>query len=139
MRLYKYREWRLGLMTETSEATTGGTNGSGEENKNGSIIFTMPMELKAMIENAAKESNKPVGAYVRGRVAELFGYELPATQHGRARKYATVEERLAAQKPSSRNATNSSRNCLRNTAHRRLVRLRVKLRQLAARANSALR
>jgi len=85
-------------MTETSEATTGGTNGSGEENKNGSIIFTMPMELKAMIENAAKESNKPVGAYVRGRVAELFGYELPATQHGRARKYATVEERLAAQK-----------------------------------------
>lgn len=83
----------------TTEATSSGdtTNGT-EEKKSGSIIFTVPMELKEKVEAAAKGENKPVGAYVRAKIAELFGYELPATQHGRARKYATVEERVAAQK-----------------------------------------
>jgi len=98
MALYTWKDWWLDV-TEQGAVTEGsGTNGAVDEPKNGSIIFTMPMELKTKIEEAAKADNKPVGAYVRSRIADLFGYELPATQHGRARKYATVEERIAAQK-----------------------------------------
>ena len=61
---------------------------------------------KSLVEAEAKASNVPVGAFVRSLIAERHGYTLPPTQQGRARKYATAEERVAAQraKQAERNA-----------------------------------
>jgi hypothetical protein len=62
------------------------------------IMFHVPVEMKVLLEKAAEERNIPLTAFVRATMAEVIGYVLPPSQLGRARKYATIEEREAAQK-----------------------------------------
>lgn len=64
-----------------------------------SIMFSIPAELKAQIDEAAEAKSQPVAALVRSIVADHFNYTLPDIQRGGARKkYANEEEREAARK-----------------------------------------
>ena len=62
------------------------------------IMFNVPLKLKVAIEAAAEEQDLPISALCRQAVAAFIGYKLSKTEMTRARKYATVEERIAAQK-----------------------------------------
>lgn len=62
------------------------------------IMFNVPVKLKAVIEQAAEERDLPVSGLIRQAVAQFLGYKLSPTDMARAKKYATVEERIAAQK-----------------------------------------
>lgn len=64
-----------------------------------SIMFSIPAELKAKIDDAAEGKGQSVAALVRTIVADHFEYVLPDIQRGGARKkYANDEEREAARK-----------------------------------------
>ena len=62
------------------------------------IMFNVPVKMKAAIETAAEEQDIPVSGLIRQAVAKFIGYTLSKTDMARARKYATLEERMAAQK-----------------------------------------
>lgn len=62
------------------------------------IMFNVPLALKVAIEKSAEEKDIPVSALCRQAVAAFIEYKLSKTEMTRARKYATVEERIAAQK-----------------------------------------
>jgi hypothetical protein len=64
-----------------------------------SLMFHLPLEMKVALEKAATAEGKSTTAYVRGALADLVGYTLPpAMERGGGRKYASPEERIAAQK-----------------------------------------
>jgi hypothetical protein len=62
------------------------------------IMFNVPIRMKVAIEAAAEEQDLPISGLVRQAVAQFIGYKLSKTDMARARKYATIEERMAAQK-----------------------------------------
>jgi hypothetical protein len=66
------------------------------------FVVQVPIEMKAMIEEVAAQSGVPTSSYARRVLADAVGFELTAAQFSRARKYATVEERIAAQKARER-------------------------------------
>ena len=62
------------------------------------VMVQMPAELKAFLFAYADEHNTSVAALLREASANLVGYTLEPTTLGARKKYATVEERKAAQK-----------------------------------------
>lgn len=62
------------------------------------VMVQMPLGLKIELEKYCETEKLPVAGFIRKLVADEIGYSLPAISIGRARKYATVEERMAAQK-----------------------------------------
>ena len=62
------------------------------------IMFNVPLKMKVAIEESATEKNIPISALCRQAVAAFIEYKLSKTEMTRARKYATIEERMAAQK-----------------------------------------
>lgn len=72
------------------------------------IMFSLPAGLRALAEKMAEDKDTGLGTVIREAVAAYFEYELPATERRkRASKYASDEERKAAQKEKNkkRNAT----------------------------------
>jgi len=64
-----------------------------------SIMFHLPIEMKVALEKAATEKGMSTTAYVRGVLADNVGYKLPpSAARGGNRKYASPEERIAAQR-----------------------------------------
>jgi len=65
-----------------------------------SLMFHMPVEMKAELENAARAAGQSTTAFVRDALADKIGYDLPpaTSRGGGGRKYASPEERIAAQK-----------------------------------------
>ena len=61
------------------------------------MMFNLPVSLKAAIEAHAEKEGLTSSALVRQAIAATVGYELPEGM-GRAKKYATEDERKAAQK-----------------------------------------
>lgn len=61
-------------------------------------MIQMPLGLKLELEKYCTEEKMPVAGFVRKLVADAIGFNLPAISIGRARKYATVQERIDAQK-----------------------------------------
>jgi len=69
-----------------------------------SVMVTMPVELKIrLLDEAAKSGeNMTLARFVRETLADTFDVELPNVIRQRAKKYATEEERIAAQKAASK-------------------------------------
>ena len=63
-----------------------------------SLMFHMPVEMKVKLEQAAKAAGLSTTAFVRNIAADKIGYTLPVETQTTGRKYATPEERQAAQK-----------------------------------------
>ena len=62
------------------------------------IMIQVPIPLKVAIEQHCENHKLPVSGYIRKLIADDLDYTLSAVNIGRARKYATVEERIVAQK-----------------------------------------
>ncbi len=71
-------------------------------NVRSSIMVTVPLELKQLIEEESERRNTPVSSLVRNWIADAMDYTLPVIERHRATKYASEEERRAAQKQQSR-------------------------------------
>lgn len=67
------------------------------ENVKAQVMISVPPEMKVLLDDAAKQNNLSTAAFCRKYLAEAIDYDLPATSVGRGRKYATIEERIAAQ------------------------------------------
>lgn len=72
-------------------------DGQEQEKPTSQIMFTVPNELKDLIESKAKEEGKSVSGLMRELVADEFDFTLPDIIRTRVSKYATPEERKAAQ------------------------------------------
>jgi hypothetical protein len=90
--------------TESSASENGANEKASDK---ASIMFGVPSELKRLLDGRAEAEDISVAALVRNLVAREFNYTLPKVTRERAKKYATEEERTAAQKArmSERNAT----------------------------------
>ena len=62
------------------------------------IMIQVPIPLKVRLEQHCTELKIPVSGFIRKLIADEIDYTLSPTSIGRARKYATVEERVIAQK-----------------------------------------
>lgn len=62
------------------------------------VMIQVPVSLKVALEQYCEVAKVPVSGFIRKLVADAIDYKLPATSVGRSRKYATPEERMAAQK-----------------------------------------
>lgn len=62
------------------------------------IMFNVPLRMKVAIEQAAEARDLPISGLIRQAVAQFIDFKLSKTEMARARKYATIEERIAAQK-----------------------------------------
>lgn len=62
------------------------------------VMVQMPLALKVQLEEFCEGKKVPVAGFVRKLVADAVGFTLSPITIGRARKYATVEERIAEQK-----------------------------------------
>jgi len=90
--------------------------GTGEDadKKRGSrsyIVVPLPPDLKSRFESEAEAADLPAGPYVRNLLAKLLGIELPpAAITARRSKYASDEERKAAQKQRNQNRSATMRD-----------------------------
>lgn len=93
-------------------ATGEAANGTTAEAKTNSrpnrsyIVVPVPADLKTRFEEEAKAADVPVGPYVRNLLAKFLGIEIPVSASTRRSKYASDEERKAAQ--TTRNQTRSA-------------------------------
>lgn len=62
------------------------------------VAIPMPMSLRLRFEGEAKTADKPLGPYLRDWIADQLGITLPVLTVKRHSKYASEEERKAAQK-----------------------------------------
>lgn len=62
-----------------------------------SLMFNLPIAMRFALEEKAADADVTVAKFVRDIVAEAIGYKLPVGE-GRARKYATEQEKKDAQK-----------------------------------------
>ena len=62
------------------------------------MTINVPVELKAAIDEAADAAQEKITPFVTKLIADALGVDLPPSAFQRKRKYATVEERIAAQK-----------------------------------------
>jgi predicted DNA-binding protein len=62
------------------------------------LAVQVPITLKAALDNAADNAGKPFATFIREVLAAGINFKLTADMSGRSKKYATVEERIAAQK-----------------------------------------
>lgn len=69
------------------------------KNRNVAVLTVMmPPGLRDAINEAAEESSASAANWARKTIADALGYELPTQASGRTKKYATEEERVAANK-----------------------------------------
>ena len=80
---------------EGAEATEAGEE---ESSTRTYVVVTMPPDMKAAIEAAAKAQEIPVAVWARRLLASEVEYLLPEGTITRARKYSSDEERKQAQK-----------------------------------------
>jgi hypothetical protein len=62
------------------------------------LMVTLPVKLKALLESAAEAQEKPTAAMAREIIAKALDYQLEPIFRGRAKKYASEEEKKAAVK-----------------------------------------
>lgn len=62
------------------------------------IMIQVPIPLKIAIDKHCEELKVPVSGFIRKLIADEVDYVLAPTSIGRARKYASIEDRVAAQK-----------------------------------------
>ena len=62
------------------------------------IVVPMPANMKSIFEAEAQQAEKPAGVFIRDLLAGQRGIEIPVSVSTPRRKYATDEEREAAQK-----------------------------------------
>lgn len=100
----------------TSEAPAEGAGeASGKANSRPNrsyIVVPVPADLKARFEEEAKTKDVPVGPYVRDLLAGFLGITIPATVSTRRSKYASDEERKAAQKARTQSRSNTMRSLM---------------------------
>lgn len=105
--------------TATAEAPTDGTTGEGAATPKANarpnrsyIVMPLPADLKARFEEEAKVKDVPVGPYVRDLLAGYMGITIPATVSTRRSKYASDEERKAAQTQRNQSRSQTMRNLM---------------------------
>lgn len=77
------------------------------------IVVPLTPELKERFESEAKAAdNKPVGPYFRDLLFGLLGIPIPETTVVRHSKYASKEEREAAQKERNKNRSTTMKTLL---------------------------
>jgi len=70
-----------------------------EEKSRSSIMVSMPIEMKTMVQQKAKEAGTSTVAFVREHIAGLVGYDGPLTKGRTVTRFeGTPEERKAARK-----------------------------------------
>lgn len=83
-----------------------GSNGTGgyspEELGRANVVVPMPAFFKELLAQEAKAADKPVGPFLRDLLASARGITIPESAVRRRSKYASDEERRAAQKASMR-------------------------------------
>jgi hypothetical protein len=88
------------------QGPAAGTEGPGGDQGEGAnprtarsyIVVPLPPDLKTRFQEEAKVADKDVGPYVRDLLAQFLGIEIPVTAVSRRSKYASDDERKAAQK-----------------------------------------
>lgn len=69
------------------------------KNRNVAVLTVMmPPVLRDKISEASDAASESAATWARKALADALGYELPKQASGRAKKYATDEERIAANK-----------------------------------------
>lgn len=85
--------------TTSTPATNGTAPKAAEESQYNGIMVTATPEFKAAVKAAAEKADKSLSAWVRDLIATTIGYTGPMSKETkRVRKYASEEERAAAQK-----------------------------------------
>lgn len=67
-----------------------------------SIMVSVPVEFHGLLAQKAEAEGKTLAGFVRDMLASEFNYTLPPVTRQRARKYASEEERKAAQAENQR-------------------------------------
>lgn len=98
----------------TAESTGAeGTDAKANSRPNRSyIVVPVPADLKTRFEEEAKAADVPVGPYVRNLLAKFLGIEIPVTASTRRSKYASDEERKAAQTARAQSRSATMRNLM---------------------------
>jgi hypothetical protein len=85
--------------TNGSEGVEGAQAAADTAKARSYIVVPVPPDVKSRFESEAKAAdNKPVGPYVRDLLFGFLGIPIPETTTTRHSKYASKEEREAAQK-----------------------------------------
>lgn len=77
------------------------------------IMFQVPADLKQILEDKASEQETTLSSMIRRLVADYAGYELPKFIRTRAKKYATEEDRIEAQKLAVRERNDTIKKLLK--------------------------
>lgn len=75
------------------------------------MMFNLPVALKAAIETHSEKEGITASALVRQAIAAVVGFDLPEG-FSRAKKYASEEERVAAQKERDKTRRNLIKDLL---------------------------
>lgn len=76
------------------------------------IVVPLPPDLKTRFQEEAKVADKDVGPYVRDLLAQFLGIEIPVTAVSRRSKYASDDERKAAQKTRNQSRAATMKNLM---------------------------
>lgn len=91
------------MTTQTEEPQTDTGEEEEKEKTRGSVMVSMPIEMKALVKEKAAEGGVATNAFVRQLLADAVGFEGELTMgRKRLRKYATEEERKVASKARSK-------------------------------------
>ena len=87
------------MATRNAENETVEATEAQEQNAKAQIMFSLPPQMKVLIENKAKDEEAAVADFVRRTLAAAVGYEGPLQNTPkRVTKYASPEEKAAAMK-----------------------------------------
>lgn len=108
-----------GTATQDANATGSESNADGTteapRKARSYIVVPMPPELKERFEAEAKAADQPVGPYVlRSVIAKQLGIDIPVTTIARRSKYASDDERKAAQKARNQSRSETMRALMAN-------------------------
>lgn len=98
-----------------AEATPNGTGEAPSEPKKDRSYIVVPLtpDVKSRFESEAKAADKPAGPYVRDLLFGFLGIPIPATTVTRRSKYASAEEREAAQKERNKSRSATMRDLMK--------------------------
>jgi len=99
--------------SENGTATGNAPEGDNPKRDRSYIVVPVPPEVKSRFEDEAKAADKPVGPYVRDQLFGFLGIPIPITTVTRRSKYASAEEREAAQKERHKNRSATMRDLMK--------------------------
>lgn len=84
------------------------------KNRNVAILaVNMPPGLRDLIGDAADAAGMSPASFARQKLADIMGFTLPTQSQGRAKKYATEEERIEANKARAKTRRDQTNELLR--------------------------